>query len=85
MGVSLRDFMHNTNPYLDSLVYNAEMERDIDEANSADEWLGQEAQNEMKNYPCDNPDPYCPFDAVGGMDCRNFCGLGVDDDEEGKE
>lgn len=46
MGVSLRDFMHNANPYLDSLVYNAEMERDIDEANSADEWLGQEEEKE---------------------------------------
>lgn len=22
---------------------------------------------------------YCPFDAVGGYDCRNFCGLGVDE------
>ena len=39
MGVSLRDFMHNANPYLDSLVYNAEMERDINEANSADDGL----------------------------------------------
>lgn len=44
MSVSLRDFMHNANPYLDSLVYNAEMGRDIDEANSADEWLGQEEE-----------------------------------------
>ena len=33
-------------------------------------------------YPCDNPDSYCPFNAVGGYDCRNFCGLGVDEDEE---
>lgn len=33
-----------------------------------------------KLYPCDNPDPFCPFDAVGGMDCRNYCGLGVDED-----
>ena len=36
----------------------------------------------MKNtYPCDNPDSYCPFNAIGGMDCRNFCGLGVDENE----
>ncbi len=29
---------------------------------------------------------YCPFNAEGGYDCRNYCGLGVDecgtDDEE---
>lgn len=39
----------------------------------------------MKNiYPCDGADGFCPFDAVGGYDCRNFCGLGVDEsgDEE---
>lgn len=34
-----------------------------------------------KIYPCDNPDSYCPFDAVGGMDCYNFCGLGADESE----
>lgn len=33
-------------------------------------------------YPCDNPDGYCPFNAVGGFDCRNFCGLGVDENSE---
>lgn len=32
-------------------------------------------------YPCDTIDT-CPFNAEGGYDCRNFCGLGVDDDEE---
>lgn len=36
----------------------------------------------MKNYyPCDVLDT-CPYDAVGGYDCRNFCGLGVDEGEE---
>ena len=39
----------------------------------------------MKFYPCDNPDSYCPFDAVGSYDCRNFCGLGVDEDEPDEE
>lgn len=33
--------------------------------------------------PCDYPDNdghySCPFDANGGDDCRNFCGLGVDE------
>ena len=22
---------------------------------------------------------YCPFGAVGGYDCRDYCGLGVDE------
>lgn len=40
------------------------------------------------NYtPCDNGD--CPFNAFTGYDCRNFCGLGVDengtDDYESEE
>ena len=34
------------------------------------------------NYPCDGPYGGCPFHAEGGYDCRNFCGLGVDEDEE---
>jgi hypothetical protein len=33
----------------------------------------------MNNYPCDGPDGFCPYDAVGGYDCRNYCGLGVDE------
>lgn len=36
-----------------------------------------------KLNPCDYPDNdghySCPFDANGGDDCRNFCGLGVDE------
>jgi hypothetical protein len=27
--------------------------------------------------PCDSGE--CPFGAEGGMDCRNYCGLGVDE------
>lgn len=30
--------------------------------------------------PCDYGD--CPYNAEGGYDCRNYCGLGVDEDEE---
>ena len=30
--------------------------------------------------PCDYGD--CPYNAEGGYDCRNCCGLGVDEDEE---
>ena len=29
--------------------------------------------------PCDYGD--CPFGAIGGYDCRNYCGLGVDESE----
>lgn len=32
--------------------------------------------------PCDNGE--CPYDAQGGYDCRNYCGLGVDEKEENK-
>lgn len=28
---------------------------------------------------CDYGD--CPFGAIGGYDCRNYCGLGVDESE----
>ena len=42
--------------------------------------LNEEAN--MKTYPCDNPDSYCPFNATGGYDCRNFCGLGVDENDD---
>lgn len=33
------------------------------------------------NYctPCDYGD--CPYNAEGGYDCRNYCGLGVDESE----
>lgn len=34
-----------------------------------------------KTYPCDGPEMRCPFDAHGGLDCRNYCGLGVVEDE----
>ena len=30
--------------------------------------------------PCDYGD--CPYNAEGGYDCRNYCGLGVDENEE---
>lgn len=33
-------------------------------------------------YPCDGPDCVCPFDAIGGYDCRNYCGLGVEEEIE---
>ena len=30
--------------------------------------------------PCDYGD--CPYNAEGGYDCRNYCGLGVDENDE---
>lgn len=34
-------------------------------------------------YPCDGIEGICPFDANGGMDCYNLCGLGADNGEDG--
>lgn len=39
----------------------------------------EESTQTSKLYPCDGPEGFCPFDAEGGMDCRNYCGLGVDE------
>lgn len=30
-----------------------------------------------KKYPCDYGD--CPYNAQGGYDCYNYCGLGADE------
>lgn len=50
---------------------------------------GQEATEHFEDYmnppktPCDYPDYEgnysCPYDSRGGDDCRNWCGLGVDE------
>ena len=32
------------------------------------------------NYPCDDFG-ICPFNANGGYDCYNYCGLGADENE----
>ena len=35
-----------------------------------------------KYYPCDGPEHHCPYDdGQSGMNCRELCGLGVDDNE----
>lgn len=43
----------------------------------------QEQEQEKYKTPCDYADYdghyHCPYNAVGGDDCRNYCGLGVDD------
>ena len=36
-----------------------------------------------ENTPCDYGD--CPYNANNGMDCRNYCGLGVDESEAENE
>lgn len=46
---------------------------------SCDDDYEADSQSEIC-YPCDHSGD-CPFGAVGGYDCRNFCGLGVDEDE----
>lgn len=35
-----------------------------------------------QRYPCDAEPFECPFDAQYSEDCRYYCGLGVDEDEE---
>lgn len=47
--------------------------------------LQEMEEQEQKKYktPCDYMDNdghyHCPYNAVGGDDCRQFCGLGVDE------
>lgn len=44
----------------------------------------KERGNQMPKqlYPCDSEPSVCPFDAKYSEDCRYYCGLGVDEDEE---
>ena len=48
-----------------------------------DMYESQTSDDLRRGTPCDYPDNdghySCPFDANGGDDCRNFCGLGVDE------
>ena len=30
-----------------------------------------------KDYPCDNGE--CPYNTESGCDCRDYCGLGIDE------
>ena len=57
---------------LSDLAYQIEYQFDIDGVRSEDE-------KEYK-HPCDYGD--CPFGAECSEDCRFYCGLGVDEDEE---
>lgn len=55
---------------LGDLCYQIEYEFDID---------GIKTENEKELNPCDFGE--CPYNAHGGYDCRNYCGLGVDESE----
>lgn len=55
---------------LGDLCYKIEYEFDIDGIRTEDEINAKET-------PCDFGE--CPFNAQGGYDCRNYCGLGVDE------
>ena len=48
-----------------------------------DMYESQTSDDLRRGTPCDYPDNdghySCPFDANAGDDCRNFCGLGVDE------
>ena len=37
----------------------------------------EEENCSTESTPCDNGE--CPYGAEGGYDCRNYCGLGVDE------
>lgn len=37
----------------------------------------------MREYPCDWGE--CPYNANGGYDCRDFCGLGVSEEPDERE
>lgn len=54
---------------LSDLAYQIEYFFDIDGIQS------EEAG--VQSTPCDNGE--CPYNAQGGYDCRNYCGLGVDE------
>ena len=54
---------------LSDLAYQIEYFFDIDSVRSEDV---------ASQTPCEIGE--CPYDAQGGYDCRNYCGLGVDDD-----
>lgn len=51
---------------------------DVEELDDAYE--GKDVNRDDYYTPCDYGD--CPYNAKGGYDCRNYCGLGVDENEE---
>ena len=46
-------------------------------------WLATNKRKEKRQMKTDCEIlGYCPYEEVNGMDCRNYCGLGVDENEE---
>jgi hypothetical protein len=41
------------------------------------------SNQQQSSYPCDYGE--CPYNAKYGYDCRNYCGLGIDECEEDYE
>lgn len=66
------DYIYNT----DNTLYRIQADDPIDEDTYEENW---ECYNKHEGTPCDYGD--CPYNAEGGYDCRNYCGLGVDEDE----
>ena len=71
------DYIYNT----DNSLYRIQADEPISEDTYEDIWGCYNEHNEvlhLKNEtPCDYGD--CPHNAEGGYDCRNYCGLGVDE------
>ena len=58
---------------ISDIAYQIEYTFDLDSVRTIDD-INEEVKG---GCPCDYGD--CPFDAYGGYDCRNYCGLGVDE------
>ena len=54
---------------ISDLVYQIEYAFDLDSVRTLDEL--------NEDCPCDYGE--CPFNAHSGYDCRNYCGIGVDE------
>lgn len=76
----VQDLIRLTGYYYEDYVLdngNAHMNKILDDMEQSG------VPDQSRKTPCDYPDNYghysCPFDAQGGDDCRNYCGLGVDE------
>lgn len=64
----------NVEGTLSDLAYQIEYFFDVD---------GIQSEDVESQFPCDSGE--CPYNAQGGYDCRNYCGLGVDEDEPSED
>lgn len=71
------DYIYDT----DNSLYRIQADEPIDEDTFEEIWDCYHEHNEVLHIksetPCDSGD--CPYNAEGGYDCRNHCGLGVDE------